>query len=62
MNNSITVTRQYGPFSRRTNIAGSNFVAHAVVTMEAFLKIGLANYDVSAFVVSYFSSVYPSML
>ena len=60
---SITVTRQYGPLSRRTNIAGSNIVAHEVVTMEtlshfqelegiskrtAFLKDGLVKYDVSA--------------
>ena len=60
---SITVTRRCGPLSRRTNIAGSNIVAHAVVTMETlslfrelkgiskmtvFLKDGLAKYDVSA--------------
>ena len=59
---SITVTRRCGPLSRRTNIAGSNIVAHAVVTMEtlslfrelkgisnrtAFLKGGLAKYNVS---------------
>ena len=59
----ITVTRRCGPLSRRTNIAGSNFVVHAVVTMEtlslfrqlkgiskrtAFLKDGLAKYDFSA--------------
>ena len=31
---SITVTRQCGPLSRQTNIAGSNIVAHAVITME----------------------------
>ena len=60
---SITVTRQCGPLSQRTNIAGSNIVAHMVVTMEtlllfretnviskrtAFLKDGLAKNDVSA--------------
>ena len=60
---SITVTRRCGPLSHRTNIAGSNIVAHAVVTMEtlshfrelkgisertAFLKDGLAKYDGSA--------------
>ena len=31
---SITITRRCGPLPRRTNIAGSNIVAHAVVTME----------------------------
>ena len=60
---SITVTRQYRLLSWRTNIAGSNIIAHAVVTMEtlllfrelkviskktAFLKDGLVKYDVSA--------------
>ena len=60
---SITVARRCGPLSRRMNIAGSNIVAHAVVTMAtlshfrelkgiskrtAFLKDGLAQYDVSA--------------
>ena len=60
---SITVTRRCVPLSRRTNIAGSNIVAHTDVTMEtlslfrelkgiskrtAFLKDGLAKYDVSA--------------
>ena len=60
---SFIVTRRYGPLSLRTNIAGSNIVAHAVVTMEtlslfrelkgiskmtALLKDGLAKYDVSA--------------
>ena len=60
---SITVARRFGPLSRRTNIAGSNTVAHAVVTMEtlslfrelkgiskrtAFLKDRLAKYDVNA--------------
>ena len=60
---SITVTRRCGPLSRRTDIAGSNIVVHEVVTMEtlslfrelkgiskrtAFLKDGLAKYDVSA--------------
>ena len=54
----ITVTRQYVSPSRGTNIAGSNIVAHAVVTMETssaflrnqgdFQKDGLAKYDVSA--------------
>ena len=63
MYTSITVTKRCGPLSRRTNIVGSNIVAHAVVTMEtlsffrepkgiskrtAFLKDGLAKYDVSA--------------
>ena len=60
---SITVTRQCGSLSRQMNIAGSNIVVHAVVTMEilslfrelkgiskrtAFLKDGFAKYDVSA--------------
>ena len=60
---SITVTRRCGPLSQRTNIAGLYIVAHVVVTMEtlslfrelkgiskrtAFLKDGLAKYDVSA--------------
>ena len=60
---SITVTRRRVPLSRQTNIAGSNIAAHADVTMEtlslsqelkgiskrtAFLKDGLAKYDVSA--------------
>ena len=60
---SITVTRHCGPLSRRTNIAGSNIVVHAVITMEtlllfqelkgiskrtAFLKDGLAKYNISA--------------
>ena len=60
---SIIVTIQCGLLSRRTNLAGSNIIAHAVVTMEtlslfrelegifkrtAFLKDGLAKYDVSA--------------
>ena len=60
---SITVTRRCGPLSRRMNIAGLNIVAHAVKTIEtlshfqepkgiskrtAFLKDGLAKYDVSA--------------
>ena len=59
----ITVTRRFVPLSRRTNIAGSNIVAYAVVTMETssaclrnqedfqkdcFLKDGLIKYDVSA--------------
>ena len=56
----VTVTRRYLPPSRRTNIAGSNTIAHAVVTMEkaiavlriqgdfqknCFLKDGLAKYE-----------------
>ena len=60
---SITVTRRSGPLSQQTNIVGSNIVAHAIITMEtlshfrelkgiskrtAFLKDGLAKYDVSA--------------
>ena len=60
---SIAVTRQCVLLSLRTNIAGSNIVAHADVTMEtlslfwetkgiskrtAFLKDGLAKYDISA--------------
>ena len=60
---SITVTRLCVLLSWRTNIAGSNIVAHADVTMEtlslfwelkgiflrtAFLNDGLAKYDVSA--------------
>ena len=60
---SITTTRRFGPLSRRTTIAGSNIVAHVVVTIEtlslfrdlkgiskrnAFLKYGLAKYDVNA--------------
>ena len=60
---SITVTRRCGLLSQRKNIAGSNIVVHVVVTMEilslfeklkgiskrtAFLKDGLAKYDVSA--------------
>ena len=59
---SITVTRRCGPLSRRTNISGSNIVAHAVVTMEtvslfrelkgiskrtAFFKGGQAKYNVT---------------
>ena len=56
----ITVTRRYVPFSRRTNIAGLNIVALAVITMETslaflriskrtvFLKDELAKCDVSA--------------
>ena len=63
MYTSITVTRRCDSLSRRTNIAGSNIVAHADVTMEtvslfrelkgiskrtAFLKDGLAKYDDSA--------------
>ena len=52
----ITVTRRYVPLSRRTNIAGSNIVALAVITRNqgdfqkdsVFLKDGLAKYDVSA--------------
>ena len=59
---SITVTR-CGLLSQQTDIAGSNIVAHAIVTMEtlllfrelkgiskraAFLKDGLVIYDVSA--------------
>ena len=59
----ITVTRRYVPLSWRTNIAISNIVAHAVVTMDTlsaflrnqgdfqkdcFLKDGLVKYDVSA--------------
>ena len=62
MYTSITVTRRCGPLSRRINIAGSNIAVHAVVTTEtlsffrelkgisqrtAFLKDGLAKYDVS---------------
>ena len=58
---SITVTKRCGPLSQRTNIAGLNIVAHAVVTMEilslfqelkgiskraAFLNDGLAKYDI----------------
>ena len=35
----ITVTRRYVPLSRRTNIAGSNIVAHSVVTMETSSKV-----------------------
>ena len=60
---SITVIRHCGPLLRRTNIAGLNIVAHSFVTMDtlslflelnviskrsAFLKDGLAKYDVSA--------------
>ena len=60
---SITVTRRCVPLSWRTNIAGSNIVAHVDVTTEtlsifqelkgiskrtAYLKAGLAKYDVSA--------------
>ena len=60
---SITVTRQCGPLSWWTNIVGSNILAHVVVTKEtlyifwelkgiskrtAFLKEGLAKYDVSS--------------
>ena len=69
------VTRRCGLLSRRTNIAGSNIVAHAVVTMEAFPGTqgqggfqkdcffkGRIGELVIFFVVSTFSSVYPSML
>ena len=67
---NIAVTRRCVPLSRQMNIAGSNIIVHAVVTMETllhfqelkgiskktvFLKDG---YDVSAggfFVVSTFS-------
>ena len=60
---SITVTRRYGPLSRRTYIPGLNIVAHVIVTMETLLlfrelkgiskrtvllKDGLEKYDVSA--------------
>ena len=62
MRTGITVTKRCGLLSRRTNIAGSNIVAHVVVAMEmslfrelkgiskrtAFLKDGLAKYDVNA--------------
>ena len=60
---SITLTRRCCPLSWQMNIAGSNIVAFAVVTMEillffrepkgisertAFLKDGLAKYHISA--------------
>ena len=60
---SITVTRRCGPLPGRMNIADSNIVAHADVTMETlshfrefewiskrtvFLMDGLAKYNVSA--------------
>ena len=56
---SITVTRRCGTLSRRTNVAGSNIVALAetlslfwelkgISKRTAFLKDGLAKYDVSA--------------
>ena len=54
------------------NIAGSNIVAHTVVTMElewiskrtGILKYGLAKYAIvpGDFLVSTFSSVYPRLL
>ena len=60
---SITVTRLCVPLSRRTNITSSNTVADKAVTKEtlslfrklkgiskiiAFLKDGMAKYDVSS--------------
>ena len=57
---SITVTRRCVLLSWQTNIAGSKIIAHADITMEtlslfqgiskrtAFLKDGLAKYDVRA--------------
>ena len=40
MCSNITVTRRCVPLSRRTNIAGSNIIAHADVTTDIVASLG----------------------